>query len=121
MTDTRTPPSGPPLAPVEAPLARADAMGAAVGAGRGAARAGDHQGAGEAAAARRLEDDLLAAVRAAVRGAGALGVGEVLRRHVHAQPLGAQRAGGDVEGAEEPHHLPPIADSRMSMRPRATC
>src|SRR3954471_6331071 len=106
MPETCTPPSGPePRAAPPAPPPRAAAQRAR--------EAG--------AAAGRLQDDLLAAVRAAVRAARALGVGEVLGRDVHAQALGAQGAGGDVEGAEEAHHFVPIADSSMSRRARATC
>src|SRR6476469_1115420 len=84
------------------------------------ARAGGGERAGEAVVAGRLGDDLLASVGAPGGGARALGVGEVLRRDVHAQALGAQGARGDVEGAEEAHQDVPIADWMMSMRPRAT-
>src|SRR3954454_12628651 len=103
----------------DAHAARRAAAGARGRARRAAARRGE--GAGEAAVAVGLGDDLLAAVRSAARRARALRVGEVLRGHVHAEPLGAQGAGGDVERAEETHYRLPIADSRMSMRPRATC
>src|SRR4051794_18305723 len=90
----------------------------------GAAGAADPHGrrqlGAEAALRHLLQDDLLAAVGLAVGAARGLGVGEVLRRDVHAQALRGQAAGGDVESVEEAHHLPPIADSRMWMRAWAT-
>src|SRR6478735_5834674 len=69
---------------------------------------------------RGLKHDLAALVRAAVRTAGGLRVGEVLGRHVHAQALGAQAARRDVYGVEEAHQPTPIADWTIWTRALAT-
>src|SRR5262249_39905906 len=55
----------------------------------------------DAVVAGRPQDDLLALVRAAVRAAGGVGVGQVGRDDVHPHALGGHPRGGDVERAEE--------------------
>src|SRR5690606_27759127 len=71
------------------------------------------------AACALLEDDLLAAVGLAVGAAGRLGVGEVLRHHVHAHALGGERRRGDLEAAEHQTGAP-IAALRIPLRAWAT-
>src|SRR3954449_9787332 len=96
------------------------AAGRLAGTGTGQTAGGARELGGEAVRLRRLQHHLAALVRAAVRAASRLRVGEVLRRHVHAQALGAEAARGDVYRVEEAHQATPIAVWMIWTRALAT-
>src|SRR5262249_27280483 len=80
--------------------------------------AGEHVA--EARARRLLEEHLLALVRLAVRALRGVRVGEILRDHVHAQPLGAHAGRGDPQCAEQAPQRPPITLESIWSRAWAT-